>query len=201
MYKRIEAELEPFLNGIRTKEADWELFNGAYGDFKARFANVIRIKNLIEKEGSTVDFSKVERTGEINALFLFLGYAEGLGNCFADILSMLLVANGRDFHIESRSTPRIKHVVSMNDLEKERVPLRTKLNFLEDNGVTVLNSIIDTDLRNRIAHLNFRVEKDKVYVKGKPGWESIMNNIRILLAAFMRIDVLLAKARAKALNP
>lgn len=104
---------------------------------------------------------------------------------------MLLVANGRDFHIESRSTPRIKHVVSINDLGKERVPLRTKLNFLKDNGVTVLSSVVDTDLRNSIAHLRFKVEKNKVYVKGKPAWEAIMKQTRIMLRAFTRIDVLL----------
>lgn len=159
--RRIKSELEPFFNDLRTRHANFELFRRAYGDFATRFAHAMAIFVTILE-----DF--IRAPAQIGALFLYLGLVESLGNGIVDIIVMLLVANGRDFHIECRhTTPRIKHVTSLKDLEKERVPLTTKLNFLRDNDVKELPSIIDTTLRNDIAHLKFDVREDKVYIKGK----------------------------------
>jgi hypothetical protein len=100
-------------------------------------------------------------SSQILDLFLYLGLVESLGNCYVDLLVMLLITNGRDFHIESRySTPRIKHVISIDDLEKEKVPLTMKLNFLKDNGLENFADVVDSKLRNDITHLNFEIRKD-----------------------------------------
>lgn len=170
--KKVKSELEPFLDSIRTKRANYELFKSAYKAFKKRHVRAFKVLDVLIK-----DFGKSPR-GEMNALFAYLGLVEGPGNCIVDIIVMLLVASGRDFHIESRyGTPRIKHVASIEDLERERVPLTSKLNFLRDNGVTELSSIVDSKLRNRVAHLRFDVRKDTVFIKGKPAWELLMDNM------------------------
>ena len=105
-------------------------------------------------------------------LFTYMGLVESIGNTLVNIVVMVLVANGRDFHIECRyATPRIKHAISIKELEDERVPLTTKLNFLRDNGIKKLTAIIDSELRNEIAHLRFDFRKNRVVIKGKPASE------------------------------
>jgi hypothetical protein len=101
-------------------------------------------------------------------VFSYLGLVESLGNSIVDLLVLLLVANGRDFHIEClRTTPRIKHALTIEDLEKEKVPLTTKLNFMRDNNLRFIASLIDTDLRNTIAHLKFETREAKSMLKAK----------------------------------
>jgi hypothetical protein len=101
-------------------------------------------------------------------VFSYIGLVESLGNSIVDLLVLLLVANGRDFHIEClRTTPRIKHALTIEDLEKEKVPLTTKLNFMRDNNLRFIASLIDTDLRNTIAHLKFETREAKSMLKAK----------------------------------
>lgn len=166
----IKSELEPFLDRIRMTPQDRLL------DFKASYLKFI---TRYEQSSKIVEFIMFGQIAEVddNApisdqlfdLFFYLGLVESFGNCYVDLLVMLLIANGRDFHIETmHSTPRIKHVNSMNDLEKEKVPLTTKLNFLKDNGIKTFSSIIDSKLRNIIAHLNFEIIENRIIIKGKP---------------------------------
>lgn len=93
---------------------------------------------------------------------------ESLGNTIVNLVVMLLVADGRDFHIECQhTTPRIKHAMTIKDLEIERVSLTTKLNFLRENGLKKFSSLVDTRLRNIIAHLKFDIKDGRVFIKGK----------------------------------
>lgn len=166
--KSIRSELEKFLNGVKiinTESRNFKLFSEAYKYFDKKFKDNARLFNAISRKGWLV-FHDVKDVAYL--LFLYLGMIESLGNSIVNILVMLLVANGRDFHIECRGyrMPRIRHVVSIKeDLEKERVFLGTKLSFLQENGLKVLTSIIDSELRNAIAHLNFTIKEDGFYVK------------------------------------
>ena len=184
--EKISEELEPFLDGIRTmgsRSRNFRLFKEAYNDFLEKHSRALTIAELLIKV-------KVEPTNELvedlMELFTCMGFVESVGNTIVNFIVMLLVANGRDFHIECRyTTPRIKHAVSIKDLEDERVPLTTKLNFLRDNGITELASIIDSELRNRIAHLEFDVRKDRIYIKGKPAFEFAKKSSDKLLHAVL----------------
>jgi hypothetical protein len=99
---------------------------------------------------------------------------ESIGNTVTDIIVMILVANGIDFHVESvHSTPRIRHVNSIEDLDKNRVPLTAKLNFLRDNQISVFPSVVDSELRNKIAHMDFEIRRNQIWIKGKPGSEVV----------------------------
>jgi hypothetical protein len=58
-------------------------------------------------------------------------------------------------------------------LENEKVPLTTKLNFIKDNNLGFLASLIDTKLRNTVAHLKFEIKDSNVYVRGKKGFHHL----------------------------
>lgn len=127
--------------------------------------------------------------------FFYLGVVEITGNFLADFVILHLIANGHDFHIErAYKTPRIKHVIYLKDLEEERVPLATKLNFIEDCGITIFKSIIDTKLRNHIAHMNFKIKGDIVYIRGKPAIDMITRSLSKMLIALDEHESLMKKA-------
>lgn len=197
--KKIKSELEPFLNGIRTERADFELFRRAYLGFMTRYARGWRVYNYIMQDID--ESSKFGVTEEIRWLFVYLGIIESLGNAIVDMVIMLLVANGKDFHIECRyTTPRIRHAVSIRDLEKERVPLTTKLNSLKDNGILGLSSTIDSNLRNSIAHLKFDVDENEIHIGGKPAWPIISVNLRKLARAIATTRDLLSQLFKEMVN-
>jgi hypothetical protein len=179
----IKSELEPFLNKILiTPQEDLREFKKDYMRFANHCLDSLRILSLftIETDVKALPTSIKE---QIFLLYQYLGMVESLGNCIVDILVMLLVANKRDFHIESMQTPRIRHVYSLDDLEKAKVPLTMKLNFLRDNGIKTYPSIIDSKLRNDIAHFNFKIENNKVAIRGKDVWEVVYPNNRKIQAA------------------
>jgi hypothetical protein len=136
--------------------------------------------------------------GVARELFFYLGFVESIGNAIVDIVVMLVVANGKDFHIEcGQRMPRVKHADSISDLIRERVPLATKLNFLRDNGIVEIPSIIDSKLRNDIAHLNLKIDDEDVYIRGKPAKQAILLGLRKLNALGVVYDGLERVARAK----
>ena len=124
-------------------------------------------------------------------LFTYLGTVETFGNTIVDIVVMLVIANGRDFHIECEyRTPRVRHVEGISDLRK--VSLTTKLNFLRDNGIRTLPSMIDSKLRNDVAHLNFTFDPDteEIFIRKKPAREVLLEGIKELNMVFEVYDEL-----------
>jgi len=109
---KIQSELEPFLSGLRNadvKSREYKLFRAAYTDFRERHERTKEIRNypmrgLFAKTHAVKD--------SIQWMFSYLGLVESLGTALADILIMLLAANGIDFHIDrSSKSPRIKHAL------------------------------------------------------------------------------------------
>jgi len=192
--EKVTEELEPFLDGIRVMGITsnrYKMFKEAYTHFEKRYSHGWKILSFLLKPEPT-GIKEIIR--EAYLPFVYLGAVESIGNTAVDVLVMLLIANGRDFHIECRyTTPRIKHVTSIKDLEEERVPLTTKLNFLKENGVRKLTSIIDSKLRNAIAHLRFDVKEGEVFVDGKSVAAKIMVGLTFLLAGTSRAVYLLEK--------
>jgi hypothetical protein len=83
---------------------------------------------------------------------------------------------------------------------EERAPLATKLNFIEDCGITIFKSIIDTRLRNDIAHMNFDIDGDMVYIRGKPAIDMIVNSVNKMWTAF-DVQTSLMKEAKSSLKP
>jgi len=191
--KSISDEIIPFLDRLRMmSKADLRYFKEAFVKFKERNEVSSQKVNFILRGGLEHLNAKMPLNEQIVDLFFYLGFVESLGNCYVDILVMLLITSGRDFHIESRfSTPRIKHVISIDDLEKEKVPLAIKLNFLGDNGIKSFSKVIDSKLRNDIAHFNFEIVQDKVLIRGKPVNNTVHTSYHRLILATSVIDELL----------
>jgi hypothetical protein len=193
--KKIELELKPLLNSIRkmnVKSANFILFKRALHDFSPKYGRAWKTFGFITRDMEW--YTEYDAKEEIQTLFAYLGLTESLGNTFVNLLVMLIVANGIDFHIENiHETPHIRHANSIEDLEKNRVPLHTKLNFLEDSGITEFVKIINRQLRNDIAHLNFDVRDDQVYIRGRPAFEHVTNSYANLLDAIKTVDILIRR--------
>lgn len=189
--KRINTELQPFLNELKLVPSNKQKkFKDAYEKYRVRSQEAYELQATLNKDHLIDTRETASLREQIHALFSYLGFVESLGNCYVDILVLLLVAVGRDFHIESKYiTPRIRHLVSIDDLEKEKIPLTTKLNFLKDNGIMTFPSVIDSRLRNDIAHLNFSVIKGKIYVRKKPSHEILEYNFMKIALAISRVTI------------
>ena len=159
----VQQELEPFLasfDRLGAQNEKFQQFRRNYQSFKARYRNAKQIEEFVTKgiAKNWIDPNEWENPNFIFlVMFAYLGLVETVGNCVVDILVMLLVANGRDFHMDSDNGSHIKHVTSISSLKDGRVDLAIKLDFLKENGVTFFSNIVDTRLRNDIAHLNFRL--------------------------------------------
>jgi hypothetical protein len=194
--RKVVLELKPFIDGIYsmdTTSRNFKLFEEAYTYFSGKYDKKLNLflSMFFEEE----DYSNTV-TYSLYLLFLYLGAIESVGNTIVDMLIMLLIANGRDFHIECRSfrTPRIRHVCSIReDLEKERVPLGTKLSFLSENGIKTVTSIIDTKLRNAVAHLKFEIKDEKVYVNRKLAADLTYVALKRLLMVTQIVNMVLGK--------
>jgi hypothetical protein len=195
MVQRIKSELRPYLNGIQGLDINsrrYKLFRVAYEEFRERDEQTREIwsypmKGLFTKTHTVKD--------SIQWMFSYLGLVEILGTALADILIMLLVANGIDFHIDSSwKSPNIKHALTLKDLEGKYVPLGLKLSFLRENGILTLCSIIDTKTRNQIAHMKFQVKDRQVLIEGKPVEQSLLAmSTELLHASKVITDLLYSK--------
>jgi hypothetical protein len=191
---KIENEIKPFLDKLFLVPQDQlQTFKMAYLEFKQRIQRSSEIIMFVMK-GQFEGISKSPINEQVLDLFFFLGLVESYGNCYVDLLVMLIIANGRDFHIESlHSTPRIRHVTSITDLQNEKVPLTTKLHFLKDNNLATFSSVMDSQLRNDIAHLNFKIDKDKILIRGKSPKDIVEPCYDRLMAATIELDYQLHK--------
>jgi P2-related tail formation protein len=167
--QQVCTELEPFLEKVRClgkNNERFKLFRKAFLEYKKRHDTAAKIFVPLLKVTSLGEF---DLSAESRLLFLYLGAIESIGNACVDILVLLLVASGKDFHVECRyTTPRVKHLSSINELKRERVSLGTKVNFLRDNGMERISSHIDSKLRNDIAHLNISIKENEIEIRGEP---------------------------------
>jgi hypothetical protein len=196
--KRIELELQPLLDNVADNMASLDSFKEMYSDFQRRTAhgNIIAklmAERVFQDEGEVKD--------DFLAMFVYLGLVETYGNTLADVAVWLLVANGKDFRIgRERGTPRIKHALSIKDLENKRVSLGTKLNFMRKNGLNESASIVDREVRNDIAHMRLEITNKRVFIRGKPALELSMRNAIRVSHAISIISILLERlARQKEL--
>ena len=94
-------------------------------------------------------------------LFHYLGFVESVASTFIDLLVLLVIFSGKDFHVERhRKIPRIIHAETLSDLRGSEVSLSSKLSFLKRYGIKHSLKMIDRNLRNNIAHLDFEITKD-----------------------------------------
>jgi hypothetical protein len=193
---KISLELKPFLDRIRAidrQSANLKLFKEAYACFKGRLEVSRKIHYFLI--GGYNELIRVPAQGvlaSIYEIFAYLGIIESEGNSVADMIVMLLVTNGRAFRIEREyGSSGIKYAHSIVDLEK--VPLGTKLRFMETNGIIELSSAIDSKLRNAIAHMEIQVKECEIFIEGKPASWVMAESTGDLMLALTHTEDLLEK--------
>jgi hypothetical protein len=131
-----------------------------YGDFKQncqelheKWEEAKRVSRILRGlKGVTYPSLEYE---SMSKMLAYLGLVESLGVALADMVLILLVANGREVHTRG---PMTKHVTKTRELEK--IDLAYKLDFLEGEGLDMFEKLINTDVRNHIAHLKFTIQNN-----------------------------------------
>jgi hypothetical protein len=193
--KKIKAELEPFLDKIiKSPKTDIELVKDTLekaivpnSEMREQMEAVFQANTQIDENATIIQ--------QIHEMFTYLGFVESLANLYVDILVMLIVASGKDFHIESTNdTPRVNHAMCIEDLQNNySTSLYTKLNFLRSRELKLFVSTIDSAriLRNDIAHFKIRLENGKILLRNKPVHEIISTNQEKLVNCLNRTNWML----------
>jgi len=169
--RKLASEFESFYNKIKALEQtkdNFKIFKKSYLSYQDRLDLSSKLFEMTSK-GLIESRQEVPNVTRITFLhpFYYLGYVESIGNALTNMVVMILVACGIDFHVV-KGKWRVKHITSIKELEKERVSLTRKLDFLKENGIKEFSNAIDSRLRNSIAHMDFQIRDVEIYVRGKP---------------------------------
>ena len=188
----------PLLDNLRTKKADYELFKKSYKHFQREFNHALKYATLFANYSGLPPNVSPSLKDTVYALFSHVVLVESLGNHLLNMIVMLLVANGRDFHIHKG--PRIEHLNRIEELDK--IPLGRKVFFLKDNNIKELTRLVNTTLRNRISHLKFELKEDNIYIDRKPAYEiATTSSNRLVFAVRHTRNLLDTIAKSKGLLP
>ena len=203
--KEFSLQLKPLLDSVIKMDRpsrNSKIFRQNCLELKTKMEKIKQVYGYMADyiEGLAEDFPPVQESSLryfFQIAFFYIAVVEITGNLLADFVIAHLIATGHNFHIEcAYRTPRIRHVTYIKELEEEKVPLTTKLNFIEDCGITVFRSIIDTRLRNDIAHMNFEIKESMVYIRGKPAIPMINSSLLKALAGLDAHDSLIKEAKS-----
>jgi predicted RNA-binding protein len=93
----------------------------------------------------------------MSKMLAYLGLVESLGVKMMDMALLLLIANGEELHTRGAYA---KHVKTFEELE-DVWDLDYKLKFLDSAEISIFREkIMNKTLRDKIAHLNFKIEND-----------------------------------------
>lgn len=204
-YEKIKSELDPLITKLYTMgkgDPKYVQFKGNLEEWYKRFSDTIETTGTVESiqqfqiriyKQLKEDPSK-RRLLTVLGLFRYLGLVESIGALHIDLLILLLVANGKHFHVErEHDVPRIVHATYLKDLR--RAHLGSKIEFLKRNNLAKTSQMVDVDLRNSIAHLDLKIDaKGKVSAKsrGKRKREiDIFQRLNEFSRKFMMISLIL----------
>ena len=165
-YRRMKSELEPYLDEMLfltgKMDAKYQGFKEQMAKWREKYSDTL----LIWETVSSLEYADWEKRrwnfSPLSHMFLYLGVVESIGSDVVNFMMLLLIACGKDFHVErSHESPRVVHAETMEDLESPEVSLGSKITFLERNKLEVSSSLIDRTLRNKIAHLDLTGSIDK----------------------------------------
>jgi len=163
--EQITEELRPLLDNLLSKKADYKLFKKSYKHFQREFNKALKyakqFAQYTERYASDVPPSLKDT---VYALFSHVVLVESLGRSLLDMIVILLVANGKNLHInKGRGTGHVNKIGELHNVSQG-----IKIFFLKDNGITKLTKFVNADLRNKISHLDFEFSEDNIYIDGKP---------------------------------
>jgi hypothetical protein len=163
-YKQINKELEPLLRRILypvdKKSSEIIQLKENAKEWYRRFIRAYQISGKVVSIQKLILTTEEPQIVSTLKLFQYLGFVESIGTNVIDMLVLLLITDGKHFHVEkSYGLPRIVHAKNFKDLDSPNSSLSEKLSFLKNNGLERTSKICDRTLRNDIAHLNFDIDK------------------------------------------
>jgi hypothetical protein len=192
--EKIEAELEPFIDGIRKMPKDskrFKMFSKSYTDYADRYDHYSKVVQYFSKGMYKVTENPKDK---MQWILYYLGLLEGINNTTLNILIMLLKANQNRINITyAKTSPRIEHALSLSELEEKYIPLTAKLSFLSQNGLREIAQLIDSELRNKVAHFKFDITDDDICLDGKRAMPRIAHNMFNVLVVFHGVHNCLGK--------
>lgn len=154
-----------YLNIERAKEfrlPHFEHFKQMCDDFKEKWEEAKKASKIL-RGLKTYSFEPSSEYSSMSKMLTCLGLVESLGVALADMVLILLIANGKEVHTRR---PMTKHVTKARELEN--IDLVYKLDFLEDEGLDLFGKFINRDVRNHIAHLKFTI-RDNGEIRKRDG--------------------------------
>lgn len=103
----------------------------------------------------------------MSKMLAFMGLVESLGVTMADMLLILLIANGKEVHVRDRY---VRHVKTFDELTQ--IDWEYKRFFLVNEGFEIIKPILNLDKRDKIAHLHFKIAENGE-IRGTKGNETI----------------------------
>lgn len=163
-YSQINKELKPLLrrilNPIDKRRSEIIQLKENAKEWYGRFVVAVTIGGKVSSLQKLITKKEDPQIVSTLKLFQYLGLVESIGTTIVDMLVLLLIADGKHFHVErSHELPRIVHAKNFKDLDSPNSSLSEKLNFLDNNRLKSTSKICDRILRNDIAHLNFDIDK------------------------------------------
>lgn len=153
--RNLKSKLSPILEKAIRLQAS---FNKTFLEFRQEMHDY-RLKNIMDI--NDLFFGKIKpklgiEEKEFSLLFLihYLFMVEGPFTLQVDTVAYSLVASGKKFY----SNYLKRNVQHFQDLES--TSLSKKLKFLQRNGLGIISDSYDRKLRNRIAHLSFKIDKE-----------------------------------------
>lgn len=114
---------------------------------------------MLLKVSETAPESKMVRC--LTEVVAYLTYVETMGDISANIILLLLAADGHQIHLQPDSKHwYVRHATNLKDLESPTLSLGTRIDFLDSHGCEFFSKWIKTDLRNKIAHSDFYIDND-----------------------------------------
>jgi len=132
----------------------YTLFQKNCVEFYEKWMEAEEVSEVLKGLKSDVDYNN-DKLKSMSQLLAYLGLIESLGVALADMVLILLIANGQEVH--TRHHP-LKHVKFLQELRK--LELGHKLELLKDGGIVLFKEFINKDVRDHIAHLNFIIENN-----------------------------------------
>ena len=157
-YKETEKLLKSMFHTIEIAKEfhypEFVIFNEMCNSFKERWKEALNVSEILRGLKTEIRYPSL-RYKSMSKMLAYLGLVESLGASLVDAVLILFISNGKDVHTRG---PMTRHVTKVKELEK--IDLSYKLNFLKNEGLELFNKLINRDVRNTIAHLNFTVQND-----------------------------------------
>ena len=129
----------------------YQIFENNCIDFHKKWLEGVSVANILRGLKTEVAYPTPKHQA-MSKMLAFMGLVESLGVTMADMLLILAIANGKEVHTRDRY---IRHVRTFKELAK--VDWEYKRFFLDNEGFEIINSILNLNMRDNIAHLHFKI--------------------------------------------